>query len=62
MLIDHHADADAAHVEAIQEVLQLVVGSPVSPVALFHLHYALQRTKWEIKKGQKLLPRGGVFA
>ena len=41
MLVDEHPDGDAAHVEAIQEVLDVLVGDHVLGKGLFVLQDAL---------------------
>lgn len=41
MLVDEHPDRDAAHVEAVQEVLDILVGYRVLAEGLFVLNDAL---------------------
>lgn len=41
MLVHEHAGGDAAHVEAIQEVLDVLIGHRVRAESLLVLHYAL---------------------
>lgn len=41
MLVHQHADGDAAHVEAVQEVLDVLVGDGVHAEGLLVLQHAL---------------------
>lgn len=41
MLVDEHADGDAAEVEAVQEVLDVLVGHGVVAIGLLVLEHAL---------------------
>lgn len=41
MLVHEHARGDAAHVEAVQEVLNVLVGDRVHAEGLLVLHHAL---------------------
>ena len=41
VLVDEHSDADAAHVEPVEEVLYVVLGGGVHLDALFHLDHTL---------------------
>lgn len=41
MLVDQHADGDTAKVEAVQEVLDVLVGDRVIPIGLLILNHAL---------------------
>lgn len=42
MLVDEHAYGNAAHVEAVQEVLDVLVGDGVHAEGLLVLHHALR--------------------
>lgn len=48
MLIDEHSDRDAAHVEAIQKVLDVLVGYRVLRKGLFVLYYTLGHRRHDI--------------
>lgn len=41
MLVDEHADGDAAEIESVQEVLDVLVGHGVITIRVFVLNHAL---------------------
>lgn len=48
MLVDEHSDGDAAHVEPIQEVLDVLVGDCVLGEVLFVLDDALRHGRHHV--------------
>lgn len=48
MLVDEHADGDAAHVEPVQKVLDILVGHWVLAEGLFVFYDALRHSRHDI--------------